>query len=68
MQKADFENRVQQKMQELRFKPSEEVWMHVEAGIASKRRRVPVLIWNTDINFSSFFKDCIRMMNMMALA
>src|SRR4051812_47634588 len=47
MRKADFENNVQQKMQELRFSPSDEVWKRVEAGIAEKRKRRPVLLWLT---------------------
>jgi len=45
MQRADFENNVHQKMQELRFHPSDEVWKQVEAGIGSKRRRRPVVFW-----------------------
>ncbi len=45
MQKADFEKNVQQKMQELRFQPSQEVWKRVEAGIATERRRRPVVFW-----------------------
>ena len=45
MSKADFEKNVQQKMQELRFQPSQEVWKGVEAGIASERRRRPVVLW-----------------------
>ena len=43
MQRADFEKNVQQKMQELRFHPSDEVWKRVESGIAPKKRRRPVL-------------------------
>ena len=45
MQKADFEKNVQEKMQELRFQPSQEVWKHVEAGITPQRRRRPMVIW-----------------------
>src|SRR5689334_15406252 len=40
MRKADFEKNVQEKMQELRFKPSEGVWKRVEAGIGEKKRRI----------------------------
>ena len=39
MRKADFEKNVQEKMQELRFPPSDEVWKRVQAGIEKKRRR-----------------------------
>ncbi|HYJ37952.1 MAG TPA: hypothetical protein VEV87_05025, partial [Chitinophagaceae bacterium] len=45
MQKADFEKNVQQKMQELRFPPSDGVWKRVEAAIPSRRRRRPVVLW-----------------------
>jgi len=45
MQKADFEKNVQEKMQELRFQPSQEVWKRVEAGITPQRRRRPMVIW-----------------------
>ena len=45
MQKADFEKSVQQKMQELRFPPSDEVWKRVGAAIPSRRRRRPVVLW-----------------------
>ena len=38
MHKADFEKRVQEKMQELRLRPSDEVWKRVEEGIDGKRR------------------------------
>jgi len=45
MQKTEFENKVQQQMQELRFQPSDEVWKRVEAGIAPRKRRRPLIIW-----------------------
>jgi hypothetical protein len=45
MQKTDFEKKVQEKMQELRFHPSDEVWKRVEVGIVEKRRRRPLVLW-----------------------
>jgi hypothetical protein len=45
MPKADFEKNVQEKMQELRFQPSQEVWKRVEAGIAPEKRRRPLVLW-----------------------
>ena len=45
MSKADFEKSVQQKMQELRFQPSQDVWKRVEADITPKRRRRPMVLW-----------------------
>src|SRR3954467_131243 len=45
MHKADFEKKVQQKMQELRFHPSDKVWKGVEAGISKEKRRRPLAVW-----------------------
>ena len=45
MHNKDFENKVQQKMQELRFGPSDEVWMRVEAGIENKKRKRRFAFW-----------------------
>ncbi len=45
MQKADFEKNVQDKMLELRFKPSQEVWTRIESGLEKRKRRSPVFFW-----------------------
>src|SRR6476620_5165187 len=45
MQKPDFEKKVQEKMKELRFRPSDEVWKRVEAGIAERTRRPFAFFW-----------------------
>jgi len=45
MQKADFEKKVQEKMQELRLHPSEEVWKRVETGIDGTKRRPSIFFW-----------------------
>ncbi|HYE56157.1 MAG TPA: hypothetical protein VD996_15015 [Chitinophagaceae bacterium] len=45
MHEREFEKNVQQKMQELRFKPGADVWARVEADIRKKRRRRPVALW-----------------------
>ncbi len=45
MHKPDFEKKVQQKMQELRFHPSDKVWKGVEAGISKEKRRRPLAVW-----------------------
>jgi hypothetical protein len=45
MHKADFEKKVQQKMQELRFHPSDKVWKGVEATISKEKRRRPLAFW-----------------------
>lgn len=43
MQGGEFEKQVQQKMEELKFSPSEAVWSNVEKEISKeKKRRVPV--------------------------
>ncbi|HKP32983.1 MAG TPA: hypothetical protein VJT83_09655 [Chitinophagaceae bacterium] len=45
MHNNDFENKVQQKMHDLRFAPSDEVWMRVEAGIENKKRKRRFAFW-----------------------
>src|SRR6476620_7470636 len=45
MQKPDFEKKVQEKMKELRFRPSDEVWKRVEAGITERTRRPFAFFW-----------------------
>lgn len=35
----NFENKVKQKMEELNFQPSEQVWANVQTGITSRRKR-----------------------------
>ena len=45
MPKADFEKNVQEKMQELRFRPSDEVWKRVEVGITERTRRPFAFFW-----------------------
>lgn len=45
MHDREFEKQVNQKMQELHFAPSPEVWARVEADIQKKKRRRPVIFW-----------------------
>jgi len=41
----DFEKQVQQKMDELKFVPSDNVWPAVQKEIAERKKRRPLLIW-----------------------
>ena len=41
----DFEKQVQQKMDELKFVPSDNVWPAVQKEIADRKKRRPLLIW-----------------------
>src|SRR5687768_15749932 len=45
MQKQNFENKVQQKMEELSFVPSEPVWHKIEEGIRKKKERRRIIFW-----------------------
>src|SRR6478672_7436280 len=45
MHKADFEKKVHEIMQELRFQPSDEVWKRVDKGISERTRRPFAFLW-----------------------
>ncbi len=45
MPNKDFEKKVQQQMQDLRFQPSEESWKRIQSGIEKKRGRRPIIFW-----------------------
>jgi len=45
MHEPEFEKKVQQKMEELEFSPSEAVWMNLERRIGTKKRRRLPLFW-----------------------
>ena len=44
MSANNFENNIQQKLDELRLKPTEEVWLEVERRIREKKRR-RIIFW-----------------------
>ncbi len=45
MPENEFEKRVREELEQLRVKPSEEVWQQVRAGIRPEKRRKRWLIW-----------------------
>jgi Outer membrane protein beta-barrel domain len=45
MQDPEFEKKVRMKMEELKFSPSESVWLQVEKQIQADRRRRKPLLW-----------------------
>ncbi len=45
MQESEFEKQVQQKMEELKFSPSESVWPNIEKEIKKEKKRRMPLLW-----------------------
>src|SRR6202035_16374 len=45
MHEPEYEKKIQQKMQELKFSPSESVWANVEKKIKKDKKRKRPLLW-----------------------